>query len=220
MRVYYVENEVDFESLLIHLEGLGYKYIYGQEFSISRPYVIVWATDMIMYSYQELVGHEMFNFLPIINYKSEIKEGDKGLNFTKQNIERAFSKFVQGEDSISELKERIINLVESPKHLEEPTISERSAISVDNKDIYALQWKDVLSTENVSNHGLFKSVEEAIKSIRMWWELNDYTSPYIRYWESKPGTTKIDYGSHRYFYYITKVDKDNFQSVIYQKPLK
>lgn len=43
------------------------------------------------------------------------------MRFTKQNIERAFDKFMQGgNDSFADLKERIMNLVDEPEKVEVP----------------------------------------------------------------------------------------------------
>ena len=55
MEIYHTETQEDYDALLIHLKELGYKYINGSEFSEERPYVIVWWTDMVMRSYQDLM---------------------------------------------------------------------------------------------------------------------------------------------------------------------
>lgn len=78
-------------------------------------------------------------------------------------------------------------------------------------DTYALQWTD---GEQLKNHGLFKSVDQAIESIFLWWNLNDFEPLYIRQWK-KDDVTNIDYGSHTQFYLITKIDRDNFGDVMF-----
>ena len=56
--------------------------------------------------------------IPITKYKAK---ADEKMRFTKQNIERAFDKFMQGgNDSFADLKERIINLVDEPEKVVVP----------------------------------------------------------------------------------------------------
>lgn len=78
-------------------------------------------------------------------------------------------------------------------------------------DTYALQWTD---GEQLKNHGLFKSVNQAIESIFLWWYLNNFEPFYIRQW-TKGNVTTIDYGSHTQFYLITKINQENFGNVMF-----
>lgn len=81
MKIYHTETQADYDALINHLKELDYKYIYGSEFSEERQYVIVWWTDMVMRSYQELMEDEVFNSLPIIEYKAadqEVKSRESG----------------------------------------------------------------------------------------------------------------------------------------------
>ena len=50
-------------------------------------------------------------------------------------------------------------------------------------------------------HGVFASFDEAMQSIRDWWDKNDFTLPYVRQWK-KDNITYIDYGSHTMSYQI------------------
>lgn len=79
------------------------------------------------------------------------------------------------------------------------------------KKIYCLQWTD---GEKTTNHGVFSSLDHAINSIHLWWELNDYTPSYARGW-FKDGVTTIDYGLHHCFYKIKEVTKENFEEVMF-----
>ena len=82
---------------------------------------------------------------------------------------------------------------------------------MEDKYYFALQWK---GNSTLSNHGIFATEEEAFQSIRMWWDLNDFSPEYVRTWR-KDDRMVIDYGFHHSFYYIIKINKDNFGAVLY-----
>lgn len=90
-------------------------------------------------------------------------------------------------------------------------------MTMSQKDIYALQWINELTGE-IKNHGLFDSVESAVRSIYSWWHLMRFKPHYVRYWESSNDRWKVDYGIHTVFYTITKVDKHSFPEVMFPLP--
>ena len=82
----------------------------------------------------------------------------------------------------------------------------------DDKKYYALQYVDHIINK-ITNHGIYKSEEDAIDAIHAWWDLNSFVPRYTRKW-STDGITTIDYGLHHQFYRIVKIDKYNFADVI------
>ena len=84
--------------------------------------------------------------------------------------------------------------------------------SADDKKYYALQYVDHIINK-ITNHGIYKSEEDAIDAIHAWWDLNIFVPSYTRKW-STDGTITIDYGLHHQFYRIVKIDKYNFADVI------
>ena len=82
----------------------------------------------------------------------------------------------------------------------------------DDKKYYALQYVDHIINK-ITNHGIYKSEEDAIDAIHAWWDLNSFVPGYTRKW-STDGITTIDYGLHHQFYRIVKIDKYNFADVI------
>ncbi|WP_373706317.1 DUF1642 domain-containing protein [Jeotgalibaca porci] len=113
MKIYHTETQADYDALIIHLKELGYKYINGSEFSEERPYVIVWWTDMVMRSYQDLMEDEEFKSLLIIKYKAK---ADDKMKFTKENVIDLFDNwfYEQGSSRI-DLGEKINALVDGPE---------------------------------------------------------------------------------------------------------
>ena len=82
----------------------------------------------------------------------------------------------------------------------------------DDKKYYALQYVDFVINK-ITNHGIYKSKEDAINAVHAWWDLNNFVPGYNRKW-STYGITTIDYGLHHQFYRIVKIDKYNFADVI------
>lgn len=115
-------------------------------------------------------------------------------------------------DSINEMAEGALKQAKDAID-NEPWISvEHSKDPKDEPVGYALQWEDTVN-HTVTSHGVFPSADLAIKSIRLWWGLNDFNPIYVRMWEVE-GVTTVDYGSHVYFYKITRVTKDTIYSVL------
>ena len=83
-------------------------------------------------------------------------------------------------------------------------------------ETYALQHHDMdyLTKENL---GLFDSEESAYQSIVAWWNLNDFEPKYIRTNNHDESIT-IDYGSHRMYYVIKKVNNNNYMEAMFGKP--
>lgn len=68
---------------------------------------------------------------------------------------------------------------------------------------YQVRWETHGSEPKL--HGIYNSLDEAVESINHWWDLNDFTPPYVRMW-TKGRTTTIDYGLHEAFYRIVELD--------------
>ena len=79
--------------------------------------------------------------------------------------------------------------------------------------MYALQWENKI-VDKVENHGIYRTENDAINAVFDWWELNDFKPYYIRKFYRKDGVEVLDYGSHDFFYLITKINKDNFGEVL------
>lgn len=82
---------------------------------------------------------------------------------------------------------------------------------MEDKHCYALQWK---GSSTLSNHGIFATEKDAFESIAMWWNLNDFSPEYVRHWH-KDNRMIIDYGLHDCFYYIIKIDRENFGDILF-----
>lgn len=68
--------------------------------------------------------------------------------------------------------------------------------------MYNLYWINNLNQE-LKYHGVFKTEDEALVSIFDWWEENDFKPKYVRKF-TFDDILNIDYGSHYFFYLITK----------------
>lgn len=75
------------------------------------------------------------------------------------------------------------------------------------KKYYLVQWK---CEDVITNHGFFQTPEEALDSIFAWWDLNEFSVPYLRSIYNEDGVQAIDYGSHIAFYYIIPVSRENY----------
>lgn len=81
---------------------------------------------------------------------------------------------------------------------------------------YQVEWMS--HTERVHKvHGIYNTFDEAMQSIKDWWNKNDYKPSYIIYHTTEDGLTTIDYGLHYSFYYIREVESLEEQEY---KPLK
>lgn len=78
--------------------------------------------------------------------------------------------------------------------------------------MYALQWENQIIGK-VENHGIYMTEKDAFNAVIDWWELNDFKPYYIRKFY-RDGVEVLDYGSHDFFYLITKINKDNFKEVL------
>lgn len=71
---------------------------------------------------------------------------------------------------------------------------------------YQVSWKH----HQLDEHNVFEkfdTFDDAIQSIYDWWDKNDYTPNYVRYWKSsKSNMWTIDYGFHHMFYYIEEIE--------------
>lgn len=134
MKIYHTETQADYDALLIRLKELGYKYINGSEFSEERPYVIVWWTDMVMRSYQDLMEDEEFKSLPIIKYKAK---ADEKMRFTKENVYKVFSQYRKDSNySLNDLQDEILKLDDTP---EKVVVPKTVALFYENVKHYKLE---------------------------------------------------------------------------------
>ena len=72
---------------------------------------------------------------------------------------------------------------------------------------YLVQWKN---GEEFTNHGFFRTSQQAFESIQDWWELNSFKPNYVRILGSDDTIKAIDYGSYTSFYYIIPVTEESF----------
>lgn len=134
MKIYHTETQADYDALLIRLKELGYKYINGSEFSEERPYVIVWWTDMVMRSYQDLMEDEEFKSLPIIKYKAKV---DEKMKFTKENVLNLTDKWIENKTvSFQDLQNQIKELDDTP---EKVVVPKTVALFYENVKHYKLE---------------------------------------------------------------------------------
>lgn len=78
---------------------------------------------------------------------------------------------------------------------------------------YALQYHDNIKNE-ITNHGIFQTEQDAYDSILAWWELNSFKPNYVRSFSSDEKVSVIDYGFHHYFYKIFEITQENFYDVL------
>lgn len=76
---------------------------------------------------------------------------------------------------------------------------------------YLVQWKN---GEEFTNHGFFRTSQQAFESIQDWWELNNFKPNYVRILGSDDTVKAIDYGSYTSFYYIVPVTEENFSDFL------
>lgn len=76
---------------------------------------------------------------------------------------------------------------------------------------YLVQWKN---GENFTNHGFFRTSEQAFESIQDRWELNSFKPNYVRILGGDDTIKAIDYGSYTSFYYIIPVTEDTFDDLL------
>jgi len=74
------------------------------------------------------------------------------------------------------------------------------------KKYYALQYQ---TPEEVKNHGIYRSPEDALDAIYDWWRLNEFKPPYTRVLGDNDMV--VDYGLYDCFYLIKEITKDNFE---------
>lgn len=79
------------------------------------------------------------------------------------------------------------------------------------KKYYALQYQ---TPDEIKNHGIYQSPEDALDAIYAWWRLNDFKPSYIRVLGDKD--LVVDYGLYGSFYLVKEVKKDNFEDRMFE----
>ncbi|WP_227276811.1 hypothetical protein [Vagococcus fluvialis] len=99
---------------------------------------------------------------------------------------------------------QFLNVKKIPKSERDKTYEEFAGMK--EEVCFSLQWTDGSSTRD---HGVFRTKEQAMDSINVWWELNKFKPKYVRTWD-KNGVTTVDYGFHDMFYHIKEISYSNF----------
>lgn len=80
-----------------------------------------------------------------------------------------------------------------------------------SKKYYALQYQ---TPDEITNHGIYRSQEDALEAIYDWWYLNDFSPLYTRVIGDTDLT--IDYGLYTCFYLIKEIDRSNFEDHMFK----
>lgn len=81
------------------------------------------------------------------------------------------------------------------------------------KKYYALQYQ---TPDEIKNHGVYKSQEDALGAIDVWWDLNDFKPLYTRILGDND--LVIDYGLYDCFYLIKEVTRNTFEDRMFENP--
>lgn len=170
MKIYHTETQEDYDALMVELEAKGCVWATGRKPTESKDWNCREENTCVKILDKRLTRGVISYFraesphIPITKYKAK---ADEKMRFTKQNIERAFDKFMQGgNDSFADLKERIMNLVDEPEKVVIPQ--------------YVADYIDITKNDGVSLERVIQHIPGMPEKVWGWKKRN--LEKFIRAW--------------------------------------